>query len=60
MISIKRGLIVVRQSPSWSTIQSIDDLKPEGFDKIACYKAGTTRFSIELWNKIFKKSFFEV
>ena len=60
MISIKRGLIVVRQSPSWSTIQSIDDLKPEEFDKIACYKTGTTRFSIELWNKIFKKSFFEV
>ena len=60
MISFKRGLIVVRQSYDWSKIQSVEQLEPEEFDRIACHPIGTTRFSVELWNKIFKKSFYEV
>ena len=60
MIPIKRGLIVVRQSYDWSTVRSVDELKPEEFDRLVGHHVGTTRFSIELWNKIFKKSFFEV
>ena len=60
MISFQRGLIVVRQTYDWSKVHTVDELKPEEFDKLVGHPIGTTRCSIELWNKIFKKSFFEV
>ena len=56
----KRGLLILRQSFDWSAVKSIDDLAPEEFDLKVLHPVGTTRRSIELWNRIFKKSFFEV
>ena len=58
MILFKRGVIVVRQTYNWSKVQTVDELKPEKFDKLVGHPIGTTRYSVELWNKIFKKSFF--
>ena len=52
--------MILRQSFDWSAVKSVDDLAPEEFDVKVMHPVGTTRLSIELWNRIFKKNFFQV
>ena len=56
---VKRGLVALRQSFDWSQIKCVDDLNPEGFDLKVMHPIGTTRRSVEAWNKAFNKSFFQ-
>ena len=56
---VKRGLVVLRQSFDWSRIKSVDHLEPEKFDEKVLHPIGTTRRSVEAWNKAFSKSFFQ-
>ena len=55
---VKCGLVALRQSFDWSQIKYVDDLSPEEFDLKVMHPIGTTRRSIEAWNKVFNKSFF--
>ena len=56
---VKRGLVALRQSFDWSQIKCVDDLRPEEFDLKVMHPIGTTRRSVEAWNKAFNKSFFQ-
>jgi len=54
------GLIVLRQSPDWKSLRSIDTLNPEEFDKKVGLKPGTSRRSIELWDSTMPISYFSL
>tara|TARA_Y100000739_G_C20495191_1_gene412309 strand:- start:83 stop:856 length:774 start_codon:yes stop_codon:yes gene_type:complete len=58
-ILVQRGLVALRQSFDWSRIKTVDDLSPEKFDEKVLHPVGTTRRSVEAWNKAFNKSFFQ-
>jgi len=55
---LKPSLIVLRQSPSWSSLISVDQLQPELFDKKVGLSPGTTRRTINLWNSTMPMSYF--
>lgn len=57
---LRRGLLLLRQSLDWDKVASIEDLRPEEFDRKVLHPVGTTRKSINLWNKVFKKNFFQI
>ena len=56
----RRGLLLLRQSFDWDKVDSVDCLRPEEFDKKVLHPVGTTRRSINLWNQVFRKNFFEI
>lgn len=57
---MKCGLILLRQSPDWDSLRSVDLLHPELFDTKVGLAPGTTRRSIELWNSTMPISFFSL
>ena len=54
------GLIIVRQSPRWQNISSVDSLQPEEFDQKVGLAIGTTRKSIDIWNSTMPISYFSL
>lgn len=52
--------IVLRQSPDWKSLNSVDQLDPETFDKKVGFSIGTTRRSINLWNNSMAINYFSL
>lgn len=52
--------IIVRQSPDWDTLDSVDQLDPEQFDQKVGFITGTTRRSINLWNNSIAINYFSL
>jgi len=52
--------IIVRQTPDWDSLHSVDQLDPEVFDQKVGFTIGTTRRSINLWNDSIAINFFSL
>ena len=57
---MKFALILLRQSPDWESLRSVDPLHPELFDVKVGLAPGTSRRAIQLWDSTMPISFFSL